>query len=77
MNVTLSPELEALVKEKVASGSYRDQDDVVARALKLLERQDKVDALNSALDEGEADLREGRSVIVRTKEELDALLRSL
>jgi len=77
MNVRLTPELEELVKEKIASGNYRDQDDVVARALELLDRQDRVDALNAALDEGEADLRDGRSVTVRTKEELDALLHSL
>jgi antitoxin ParD1/3/4 len=77
MNVTLTPELEALVKEKIASGNYRDQADVVAHALRLLERQDKIDALDAALDEGEADLREGRSVTVRTKAELDALFRSL
>jgi antitoxin ParD1/3/4 len=77
MNVTLTPELEELVREKVASGNYRDREDVVAHALRLLERRDKAHALNAALDEGEADLREGRFVTVRTKEELDALFRSL
>jgi antitoxin ParD1/3/4 len=76
MNVRLSPELESLVREKVAAGGYRDEEEVVAHALRLLDDQEKVDALNQALDEGEADLREGRVTIIRTDAELDELLRN-
>jgi putative addiction module CopG family antidote len=70
MVVTLSPELEDLVREMVSTGDYRDGDEVVAHALKRL-------ALDAALDEGEADLREGRFVEVSTEEELADLFANL
>lgn len=77
MVVHLTPELEELVREKVEAGLYPSEDDVVAQALQLLDERDRRAAIEAALDEGEADLREGRSVTVRTKEELDALFRDL
>ncbi|MFI4976556.1 MAG: type II toxin-antitoxin system ParD family antitoxin [Caulobacterales bacterium] len=75
MVVTLTNELEALVREKVASGGDRDESEVVADALKLLEERDaaKLRALLEAIDEGDADLREGRSTVVRSQADLDAL----
>ena len=39
MVVTLSPELEDLIREKVASGDYRDEGDVIRRALLLLDER--------------------------------------
>ena len=77
MVVSLTPELEDLVREKIESGRYTNETDVVADALKLLDERDRRAALEAALEEGEADLREGRFVTVRTKEELDALFRDL
>ena len=77
MGVSLTPELEDLVREKIESGRYTNETDVVADALKLLDERDRRAALEAALEEGEADLREGRFVTVRTKEELDALFRDL
>jgi len=79
MNVRLSPEQQAMIREKVARGYYRDEDDVIANALALLDEHDKakLEALLAALEEGEADLREGRFVTIRTQEELDALFASL
>lgn len=41
MNITLSPELEHLVKEKVDSGAYESADAVFAEALQLLHERDK------------------------------------
>jgi len=41
MNVRLSPQHEALIREKVASGGYRDEQEVIADALALLEQRDK------------------------------------
>ncbi len=70
MVVTLSPELEGFVREMVSSGGYRSEDEVVAYALKRL-------ALDAALEEGEADLREGRFVEVSSEEELKALFADL
>ena len=38
MDVRLTPELEDLVREKVETGLYRDESEVVAEALRLLDR---------------------------------------
>jgi antitoxin ParD1/3/4 len=40
MNVSLSPELERFVAEKVASGRYRDQSEVIEEGLRLLAAQE-------------------------------------
>jgi antitoxin ParD1/3/4 len=40
MNVSLTPELEALVNEKVRSGLYQTASEVVREALRLLKQRD-------------------------------------
>ena len=40
MNVSLTPELEALVNEKVRSGLYQTASEVVREALRLLKKRD-------------------------------------
>jgi putative addiction module CopG family antidote len=40
MNVSLSPELERLVAEKLRSGRYNSADDVIREGLELLQAQD-------------------------------------
>lgn len=45
MNVSLTPELEALVQEKVKSGRYHSASEVVREALRLLEEQDQLRAV--------------------------------
>ena len=57
MNVNLTPELERLIQDKVASGLYNNQSEVVREALRLLEEQDRlrelhVARLRAALAEG-------------------------
>ena len=52
MNVTLTPELEALVKRKVESGSYESSVEVIREALRLLEERDKLMALRRDIQEG-------------------------
>jgi antitoxin ParD1/3/4 len=42
MNVNLSPQLEAMVKAKVASGRYTSASEVVREALRLMEEQDQL-----------------------------------
>ena len=42
MNVSLSPQLEAMVKAKVASGRYISASEVVREALWLMDRQDQL-----------------------------------
>ncbi len=41
MNVSLTPELEKFVADKVASGRYTSASEVVREALRLLEREEK------------------------------------
>ena len=45
MNVNLTPQLEALVKQKVASGLYSSASEVVREALRLMEEQDRMRAI--------------------------------
>lgn len=54
MEVTLTAELEALVKEKVRSGRYVDESDVMRDALRTLALRDDFEspALEAALLEG-------------------------
>lgn len=54
MKVTLTQELEILVKEKVRSGHYADESNVVRDALRALELRDDYEspALEAALLEG-------------------------
>lgn len=42
MNVNLTPQLEELVRSKVASGLYTSASEVVREALRLLEEQDRM-----------------------------------
>jgi antitoxin ParD1/3/4 len=54
MRVLLTPELEKLVADKVASGRYASPSEVVSQALKLLEweqmsRKEQLDEFNRAL----------------------------
>ena len=54
MQVTLTKELEKLVKEKVASGRYADASDVMRDALRTMELRDEYEspALEAAILEG-------------------------
>ena len=44
MNISLTPPLEALVHEKVASGFYNNASEVVREALRLMHERDQRDA---------------------------------
>ncbi len=46
MNVSLTPELERLVNDKVASGLYTSASEVVREALRLLKGQDEIRLLS-------------------------------
>jgi antitoxin ParD1/3/4 len=66
MNVSLPPELERLIDEKVASGLYDSASEVVRDALRLMRERDEVRAL--AIEElrkdilaGVQDMEQGRS----------------
>lgn len=48
MNVSLTPELERLVQQKVDSGMYQTASEVVREALRLLGEQDRLRTLQIA-----------------------------
>lgn len=57
MNVSLTPQLEELVKKKVDSGLYGSASEVMREALRLLEEHDRVAALR--LVELRAEIQKG------------------
>ncbi|MGV8075351.1 MAG: type II toxin-antitoxin system ParD family antitoxin [Syntrophobacteraceae bacterium] len=57
MNVNLTPQLEDMVKRKVASGLYNSASEVVREALRLMDEQDRLRAVK--LDTLRQDIREG------------------
>jgi antitoxin ParD1/3/4 len=81
MNVSLTPELEKYVSDKVGSGRYTSASEVVREALRLLEREEKsrkeqledfnreLDARVAALDRGE---RVTKEEFLREMQELSA-----
>ena len=61
MNVTLTPELEQLVQNKVQTGRYQSANDVMGEALRLLEKRDLVRAeIREKIEAGFASARAGR-----------------
>lgn len=67
MNVSLTPQLESFVQEKVASGLYTSASEVIREALRMMEEQDhlkaiKLEALRKEIDKGLAQLERGEHV---------------
>jgi antitoxin ParD1/3/4 len=67
MNISLTPQLEAFVQEKVASGLYSSASEVIREALRMLEDQDrlkamKLEALRKEIDKGLEQLERGERV---------------
>ena len=57
MNVNLSPQLEDLVRQKVASGLYTSASEVVREALRLMDEQDRLRAVK--LEQLRQDIQDG------------------
>lgn len=67
MNVSLTPELEKLVADKVAAGLYASASEVIRDALRLLEerdmlRQAKLEAMRKGVQKGFDELDRGEGV---------------
>lgn len=65
MNVSLTPELEALIENKVRSGMYNSASEVVREGLRLLQKRDqtheaKLSALRADIQKGIDSLEAGR-----------------
>ncbi len=57
MNISLTPQLEELVKTKVASGLYGSASEVLREALRLLEERDRIHAMR--IEELRAEIKKG------------------
>ena len=67
MNVSLTPELEKLVEDRVKSGRYTSASEVIREALRLLDRIDQAQRqalldLNRRIDEGLAQAERGEVI---------------
>ena len=57
ININLTPQLEAMVRDKVAGGLYGSASEVVREALRLMQEQDQLRAIK--LGQLRADIRAG------------------
>jgi len=67
MNVSLTPELERLIHDRVKSGRYHSASEVVREALRLLEDRDelrrlRLDEMRQRIAAGLASLDEGKAI---------------
>lgn len=77
MNISLTPELERAVKEKVDSGLYNNASEVIREALRLSIRQDKENNwLQREAAIGYAQLEAGESLRIQSKKQFLAIARS-
>lgn len=66
MHVSLTQELEEIVKRKVATGLYNNASEVIREALRFMESNEelvyqmKLDRLRAKLAEGQHDIEQGR-----------------
>lgn len=77
MNVSLTPELDRYVKQKVASGLYNNASEVVREALRMLVERDRFrplseDELRAEIEKGRADIRSGRISTATAEDILNA-----
>ena len=76
MNVSLTPELERAVKEKVASGLYNNASEVIREALRQsLRSEAETHWLQREAAIGYAQLQAGETVTITSKDDILALAR--
>lgn len=73
MSVTLPPELEAKIRERVDSGRYGEASEVIDDAMRLLEERERSEHLNALLEVGRQDELRGDLVTLTPElfEEID------
>ncbi|MGH2535443.1 MAG: type II toxin-antitoxin system ParD family antitoxin [Thermomicrobiales bacterium] len=62
MNVSLTPRLETMVRQKVASGRYNNASEVVREALRLMEERDRLKEFRTSLAVGEEQIKRGGGI---------------
>jgi antitoxin ParD1/3/4 len=74
MNVNLTPQLEEMVREKVASGRYNNASEVIREALRLLADHERIryEAFKAAVNKGFEELDRGEVILltVELREEI-------
>lgn len=75
MNVSLTPELEKMVNEKVAGGFYTSASEVVREALRLLQEYDelrrlRIEELRREIEAGAEQIRQGQYKVYASADEL-------
>ena len=70
MNISLTPQLESMVKQKVGTGLYNSASEVVREALRLLEAKDQLNELKltTLLQEIQKGLDSGESTPLNMEE---------
>jgi len=65
MNVNLTPQLEEMVREKVASGRYNNASEVIREALRLLDDHERIryEAFKAAVNKGFESLERGEGAL--------------
>ncbi len=87
MNISLTPELEKFVQNKVTSGMYTSASEVIRESLRLLHAHDdlqaqKIGQLNQAIELGLQQLSDGKKVSAeasydRLKKKIDSVAKDL
>jgi len=62
MNVSLTPQLEAMIRQRVASGRYNNASEVVREALRLLEEREQLEHLRSLIAVGVEQVERGELI---------------
>jgi antitoxin ParD1/3/4 len=62
MNVSLTPQLEAMIRERVDSGRYSNASEVVREALRLLEERKQLEHLRSLIAVGSEQAERGELI---------------
>jgi|SRR5688572_32659451 antitoxin ParD1/3/4 len=74
MAVKLTPQIEAMIEEKVQAGKYNDASEVVRESLRLLEERERLERLRAVIAIGDAQIARGGGINL-TAESLDQLKR--
>jgi antitoxin ParD1/3/4 len=77
MSVTLAPRTEALIQQKIEVGPYRDADELIAEALRVLDARDRrVHRLRDSVQEGFAAAERGEGIELTAKSMAERIRRA-
>jgi len=59
MQITLTPDIEAIIQQEVDSGRFADASEVIAEAVQLFQRHAELERLRKSIREAEAEYERG------------------